>query len=940
MPAASFPARLRTRGARRASWILCGALLAIASAQCGSDSDGAVAALDTALTTPNGTSWIVLPRPPARVSKVFADSYVAPFVQAGSAVTVTPSTTTKSEGTTSLSVNLQTPTSEYAAAINSAEQTYDAASQTELTFAFNAGAAVNAGVSSLAVAVDDDDATTPLTYVTLQPYLTSGAVAANTWYTATIPMSALNPSARPIRRVLIANRSTLSNVTFLVDDIRLSWTDATPTERAVYTDTAGPSFLVGGWSESSAPDPFRTTGNNSLKATYTASWGALDLVYDWNLPEFPAGTFTTVSFDISPGTTLPAPISQLYIGLDSAPTRRLSDFVPGGLKANTWHRVTIRASDLVTGSYRHVCFKNESTSLYSFYVDQVRFQLDHAPPPLRTAPPPPPPPPPPPGTDPDLFVAGETDVVTIVRTALDRKPISPLIYGLNGVVTDGIPADVLRAATLLRRGGDRGNSYNWETNISNGSYNNNFANDASYAVGPSPNAPAAPDLANINRGRTDGRATMVPFVLNDYVSGPVASNIPWSTAGWNRSAYFRKVELVKPTPFLTTPDLNDGIVYTDEHMAFMKNQFATDIYAPGPSQVLVGIDNEPDLYHYNFPMLQTGLGAPIYASNGVQVGTRVTAEEFTARTIKFAKRAKEISASAHVIGPSHYHFDGFTAWHQWQDAQFQDKGHWYMDDFLASVSTASQQAGKRLLDTWDFHWYPQGVINGTYVWALDNASRTMTQAEIDAVVQGPRSYWDDTYDEQSWITSTDHLGAPANILNRLIPRVEAGYPGTKIGVTEYFPGGRSHISSGLAVADSLGVFARMGVNVAAMWPVYGGLGYAYGGLKLLRNADGNGLKFADTVVRVEHPEKVQTSVYAGADTTKRVTVLVVNKTNATRRVGVRAYNADKLTSVAMYRIDAAHQSPYLAATDAVTKYNAYAYAAPPMSATMLVFTAP
>jgi hypothetical protein len=69
-------------------------------------------------------------------------------------------------------------------------------------------------------------------------------------------------------------------------------------------------------------------------------------------------------------------------------------------------------------------------------------------------------------------------------------------------------------------------------------------------------------------------------------------------------------------------------------------------------------------------------------------------------------------------------------------------------------------------------------------------------------------------------------------------------------------------------------------------------------------------------------------------------VLVVNKTNAVRKFGLRAYNDNQLTSVAVYRIDATHSTPYLATTDALTKNNAYAYAAPALSATMLVFTAP
>jgi hypothetical protein len=48
----------------------------------------------------------------------------------------------------------------------------------------------------------------------------------------------------------------------------------------------------------------------------------------------------------------------------------------------------------------------------------------------------------------------------------------------------------------------------------------------------------------------------------------------------------------------------------------------------------------------------------------------------------------------------------------------------------------------------------------------------------------------------------------------------------------------------------------MGVEIAAMWPVGDtpSLAYAYGGIELLRNADGAGLRYADTTVRVEHPE--------------------------------------------------------------------------------------
>lgn len=545
---------------------------------------------------------------------------------------------------------------------------------------------------------------------------------------------------------------------------------------------------------------------------------------------------------------------------------------------------------------------------------------------------------------PGSFAAGDVDVVTVIRTAEDQKAISPLIYGINGNAADTQPASVMKGVTLVRRGGDRGNSYNWETNVSNGSYNTKFTNDMLLANGlADPNAPAGQDLAALAKNRAAGRATMVPFVLDDFVSGPVSGSIPYDQPGFNRSLYFQKVELVKPTPFSTTPNLSDGVVYTDEHLAYMQSKFAVDITAPGPGKLIVGIDNEPDLYHFNFPMLQVGGGEPILATtNGVQVGTRVTGPEFTQKVIKFAKRVRQIAPTAQIVGPSHYHFDGFTMWHQLTSPVWSDTGRWYMDDFLADVKAASTAAGARLLDTWDFHWYPQPLSSGVYIWNLDDAARAMTPAEIEAVLQGPRSYWDPTYDEGSWITAPAHLGGPAAILTRIRAHLDAGYPGTKLGVSEYFPGGRNHVSSGLATVDSLGVFQRMGVDLAAMWPVgdSASLAYAFGGIELLRNADGNGLRYADTTVRVEHPEFVPSSVYAGCDTPDRVTVLVVNKTGAPRKFGLRMFDAATLSRVDVYRIDAAHKSPYLAETATLTKHNAFAYAAPPMSAAMLVFQTP
>ena len=186
---------------------------------------------------------------------------------------------------------------------------------------------------------------------------------------------------------------------------------------------------------------------------------------------------------------------------------------------------------------------------------------------------------------PARFASNKVDVVTIIRTADKRRPISPLIYGLNANSVAGLPAPLLRAVSFVRRGGDRSNAYNWETNVSNGAFDNGWANDLYLAAGlANQNAPAGVDLSLISANRAAGRGSMVPFVLNDYVAGPVGRDIPWDTSGFNREQFFRRVQLVKPTPFAASPDLNDGTVYTDEHFAFLRAHFpGTDIYAPGPT---------------------------------------------------------------------------------------------------------------------------------------------------------------------------------------------------------------------------------------------------------------------------------------------------------------------------------------------------------------------
>ena len=67
---------------------------------------------------------------------------------------------------------------------------------------------------------------------------------------------------------------------------------------------------------------------------------------------------------------------------------------------------------------------------------------------------------------PDTFDASELDTERDIDTTDDtrRHAIAPLIYGLNSFDVVSIPAEVLASITFVRRGDDRVNTYDWETN--------------------------------------------------------------------------------------------------------------------------------------------------------------------------------------------------------------------------------------------------------------------------------------------------------------------------------------------------------------------------------------------------------------------------------------------------------------------------------------------
>jgi mannan endo-1,4-beta-mannosidase len=183
---------------------------------------------------------------------------------------------------------------------------------------------------------------------------------------------------------------------------------------------------------------------------------------------------------------------------------------------------------------------------------------------------------------------------------------------------------------------------------------------------------------------------------------------------------------------------------------------------------------------------------------------------------------------------------------------------WYLDYYLDTMKKAEATSGKRLLDVLDVHWYPEArgdhrITDGDAASSADAAAR----------MQAPRSLWDASYHENSWIQQA--LPAFLPLLPRLRQSIAQYYPGTKLAITEYDYGARNAISGGITQADVLGVFGREGVYIATIWGIGATDQYALAGFQLYRDYDGRRGTFGSTSVRATSADIASLSAYASID---------------------------------------------------------------------------
>jgi hypothetical protein len=495
-----------------------------------------------------------------------------------------------------------------------------------------------------------------------------------------------------------------------------------------------------------------------------------------------------------------------------------------------------------------------------------------------------------------------------VNVALDRKPISPYLYGMN--FADEALADELDLP-VRRWGGNATTRYNWQNDTYNTASDYFFQNipNPNSNVGALPNGSASDKFVEANNG--SGADTLMTIPMIGWVAKRRTNGHPYD-CGFSIVKYG-----AQPSFDPWDPDCGNGIRANGTPIT--GNDPTDTSVAIGPSFVQGWVQHFVNRYgtaanggvqFYNLdnePMLWNSTHRDIHPQP-------TSYDEMYTRTVQYAGAIKQADPTAYTLGPVLW---GWTAyWYSAADAA--PGGAWWNlrpdrmahgDEpfapwYLAQMRAHEQANGTRLLDYFDLHYYPQA--SGV---ALSPAGNASTQA---LRLRSTRSLWDSTYADESWINGTE--GGPAV---RLIPRmrewVTAQYPGTRLAITEYNWGALDHLNGALAQADVLGIFGREGLDLATLWDPPTSAQPGAFAFRMYRNYNGAAGKFGETSVRATSTDQGTLAIYAAQRAgDNALTLIVINKTGTAQTSPVTLNGFTPATSAQVYRYSTANLNAIVA----------------------------
>lgn len=505
----------------------------------------------------------------------------------------------------------------------------------------------------------------------------------------------------------------------------------------------------------------------------------------------------------------------------------------------------------------------------------------------------------------------------------DVHPISPYIYGSN---TDELTQN--EGVTFRRSGGNRLTGYNWENNASNAGTDWYSSSDSYLGLD---NQPGKAITDFVNKTNKSNATSLVTLQAAGYVANDKTGNV---TAGQTApSSRWAKVVFEKGKPFTETPDVSDGEVYMDEFVNLLTQQIGNATTKNGVK--FYSIDNEPGIWKDTHPYLH-----PLPA----------TGAELVQKTAALAKAVKQVDPKAEIFGGvffGYYDFACLANLADWNTINTGKNYDWFIDYFLDEMKKASDKIGYRLLDVIDIHWYPEAI--GEH--RINDANAT-TAKDRAARLQAPRSLWDTSYAENSWISKTqtpklpvtdwnNPTPGPINLLPRIWASIQKYYPGTKLSISEYNYGEANHITGGLAGVDFLGVMGREQIYASNFWQMAEKPTFLASAFRLYRNYDGKFSAFPGNSVSAKSSDNVSASIFAALnENSDQVNIIVVNKSTTDSLLGnFNVTVPTKLNSGKVFGFEELDTNVVEKKSVSSISGNSFAYAMPPLSARHFILKA-
>ncbi|MBC7843673.1 MAG: hypothetical protein H7099_15240 [Gemmatimonadaceae bacterium] len=534
-----------------------------------------------------------------------------------------------------------------------------------------------------------------------------------------------------------------------------------------------------------------------------------------------------------------------------------------------------------------------------------------------------------------VSLAPSADITATVNGS-STYAISRFIYGGNFITQgwDGAMPPV--EMTLNRLGGNRLTAYNWENNYSNAGKDFNYQNDQYLS---SSTTPGAYVTGSANPTFARGQALMVTIPMLGYVSGDAAGPVTITDADRaNRLATrFKVSRAAKGSAFTTSPNSSDAFVYQDEFVNWFETNYPGRTTNP-TAPVFFLLDNEPDIWWETHKEIQSDI------NDNPATRRLSTYTGFSDTSVVYARAIKNVLPNALVFGPGTATYTGIQSLGRYPDVDPVYGTQNFFDVYLDRMNAASTAAGRRLLDVLDLHFYPQ---NGTPNGAISDDYAPQDAAMAQARVQAPRSLWDPTYNDGSWVTAA--AGGPIRLIPRLRDQIAAHYPGTRLSITEYYYGRGGDISGGIAQADVLGIFGREGVYAATIWPI-GGIyappyngdanrtyAFIFGAFRMFRNYDGAGGAFGDTGLAATTSDVAASSIYASRTTSGKIVLMAINKTTAPKVTRITLTGVGSPTGAQVYVMQDGTPNPARQA-DVTISGGVLTYTMPAMSVSTISLT--